>query len=127
MFPGSPLPHIDNDQWKHTMFTNLKLLFQVFVTSKLHINCKIGYINVIDMKQYKYVHFLNRDMKLKISSKKWKMFISNHSVFSIQCHLVQEHPCYWKWSSGFEFGDVHGVIVRGRLVIQVWTWVWAQS
>ena len=22
MFPGSPLPHLDNDQWKHTMFTN---------------------------------------------------------------------------------------------------------
>ena len=22
MFPGSPLLHLDNDQWKHTMFTN---------------------------------------------------------------------------------------------------------
>ena len=68
-FPGSPLPHPDNDQWKHTMFTNLKLLFQVFVTSKLQVNHKISYINVIDMKQYKYVHLLNIGMKLKISSK----------------------------------------------------------
>ena len=27
MFPGSPLPHPDIDQWKHTMFTNVHLYF----------------------------------------------------------------------------------------------------
>ena len=28
MFPGSPLPHPDIDQWKHTMFTNANLYFR---------------------------------------------------------------------------------------------------
>ena len=28
MFPGSLLPHLDNDQWKHTMFTNLSFYFR---------------------------------------------------------------------------------------------------
>ena len=51
------------------MFTNLELLFHMFVTSKLQVNCEIGYINTIDMKWYKYVHLLNTDMKLKISGK----------------------------------------------------------
>ena len=35
--------------------------------SKLLVNCKIGYINVIDMKWY--VHLLNTYMKLKIPGK----------------------------------------------------------
>ena len=27
MFPGSPLPHLDNDKWKHTLLTNKPLYF----------------------------------------------------------------------------------------------------
>ena len=37
-FPASPLPHPDNDQWKHTMFTNLSFYFRgchVKITGKL--------------------------------------------------------------------------------------------
>ena len=69
MFPDSLLLHPDNDQWKHTVLTNLKLLFQVFVTAKLQVNHEIGYINVIDMKWYKYIYLLNTVIKHKISSK----------------------------------------------------------
>ena len=36
-----------------------------------------------------------------------EMFISNHSVFSIQCHLVQEHLHHWKWSSGLRIQRCH--------------------
>ena len=35
MFPGSPLPHPENDQWKHTMFTNVNLYFS-YVSCQNH-------------------------------------------------------------------------------------------
>ena len=36
-----------------------------------------------------------------------EMFISKHNIFSIQCHLVQEHLHHWKWSSGLRIWRCH--------------------
>ena len=41
-FPGSPLPHLDIDQWKHTMFTNLILLCRALSHHNLTMVCIIN-------------------------------------------------------------------------------------
>ena len=49
MFPGSPLLHPDNDQWKHMMFTNAYLYFSTSAVGWIMLNISIKNVRMSDL------------------------------------------------------------------------------